>query len=165
MNFCITLNYSWFVSVFVCPNIFVFHFKTSNILHLKVWISVTLIIPLEKLFLFLLFKTRTFFKRNIHYKIEKNTILVLWFVWEHNPRYAEYTTLMAESEEELKSFLMKVKEESRKIGLKLNIEEMKIMASGSITSWEIDGETVETVSDFYFGGLQNHCRWWLQPWN
>ena len=66
---------------------------------------------------------------------------------------------MAESEEELKSFLMKVKEESRKIGLKLNIEETKIMASGSITSWEIDGETVETVSDFYFGGLQNHCRW------
>ena len=66
---------------------------------------------------------------------------------------------MAESEEELKSFLMKVKEESRKIGLQLNIEETKIMASGSITSWEIDGETVETVSDFYFGGLQNHCRW------
>ena len=69
------------------------------------------------------------------------------------------TTLMAESEEELKSLLMKVKEESEKIGLKLNIQKTKIMASGPITSWEIDGETVETVSDFYFGGLQNHCRW------
>ena len=79
-------------------------------------------------------------------------------------RYADDTTLMAESEEELKSFLMKVKEESEKVGLKLNIQKMKIIASGPITSWEIDGETVETVSD-YFGGLQNHCRWWLQPWN
>ena len=69
------------------------------------------------------------------------------------------TTLMAESEEELKSFLMKVKEESEKVGLKLNIQKMKIMASGPITSWEIDGETVETVSDFILGGLQNHCRW------
>ena len=65
---------------------------------------------------------------------------------------------MAESEEELKS-LLKVKVESEKIGLKLNIQKMKIMASGPITSWEIDGETVETVSDFYFSGLQNHCRW------
>ena len=64
-----------------------------------------------------------------------------------------------ESEEELKSFLMKVKEESEKVGLKLNIQKTKIMASGAITSWEIDGETVETVSDFIFGGLQNHCRW------
>ena len=67
---------------------------------------------------------------------------------------------MAESEEELKSLLMKVKVESEKVGLKLNIQKMKIMASGPITSWEIDGETVETVSDFiYFGGFQNHCRW------
>ena len=66
---------------------------------------------------------------------------------------------MAESEEELKSFLMKVKEESEKVGLNLNIQKMKIMASGAITSWEIDGETVETVSDFIFWGLQNHCRW------
>ena len=66
---------------------------------------------------------------------------------------------MAESEEELKSPLMKVKEESEKVGLKFNIQKMKIMASGPITSWEIDGETVETVSDFIFGGLQNHCRW------
>ena len=65
---------------------------------------------------------------------------------------------MAESEEELKSLLMKVKEESEKAGLKLNIQKMKIMASGSITSWEIDGETVEIVSDYFFG-LQNHCRW------
>ena len=73
-------------------------------------------------------------------------------------------TLMAESEEELKSLLMKVKEESEKVGLKLNIQKTKIMASGPITSWEIDGETVETVSD-YFLGLHNHCRWWLQPWN
>ena len=74
-------------------------------------------------------------------------------------------TLMAESEEELKSLLMKVKEESEKVGLKLNIQKTKIMASGLITSWEIDGETVETVSNFIFWGLQNHCRWWLQPWN
>ena len=76
----------------------------------------------------------------------------------NNPRYADDTTLMADSEEELKSLLMKVKEESEKIGLKLNIQKTKIMASGPITSWEIDGETVETVSDFTFG-LQNHCRW------
>ena len=73
-------------------------------------------------------------------------------------RYADDTSLMAESEE-LKSLLMKVKEESEKVGLKLNIQKMKIMASGPITSWQIDGETVETVSDFIFGGLQNHCRW------
>ena len=73
-------------------------------------------------------------------------------------RYADDTTLVAESEEELKSLLMKVKEESEKVGLKLNIQKTKIVASGPITSWEIDGETVETVSD-YFWGLQNHCRW------
>ena len=72
---------------------------------------------------------------------------------------------MAESEEELKSLLMKVKEESEKVGLKLNIQKTKIMASVSITSWEIDGETVKTVSDFIFLGYKNHCRWWLQPWN
>ena len=66
---------------------------------------------------------------------------------------------MAESEEELKSLLMKVKEESEKVGLKLNIQKTKIMASGPITSWQIDGETVETVKDFVLGGLQNHCRW------
>ena len=83
----------------------------------------------------------------------------------NNFRYADDITLMTESEEELKSLLMKVKEKSEKVGLKLNIQKMKIVASGSITSWEIDGETVETVSDFIFGGLQNHCRWWLQPWN
>ena len=77
----------------------------------------------------------------------------------NNLRYADDTTLLAEREEELKSLLMKVKEESENIGLKLNIQKMKIMASGPITSWEIDGETVETVSDFIFGGLQNHCRW------
>ena len=82
-----------------------------------------------------------------------------------NLRYADDTTLMAESEEELKSLLMKVKEESKNVGLKLNIQKKKIMASGPITSWEIDGETVQTVSDFIFWGLQNHCRWWLQPWN
>ena len=75
-----------------------------------------------------------------------------------NIRYADDTTLMAESEEELKSLLIKVKEESEKVGLKLNIQKTKIMASGPITSWEIDGETVETVLD-YFWGLQNHCRW------
>ena len=77
----------------------------------------------------------------------------------NNLRYADDTTLMAESEEELKSLLMKVKVESEKVGLKLNIQKTKIMASGPITSWEIDGETVETVSDFIFWGLQNHCRW------
>ena len=77
----------------------------------------------------------------------------------NNLRYADDNTLMAESEEELKSLLMKGKEESEKVGLKLNIQKTKIMASSSITSWEIDGETVETVSDFIFGGLQNHCRW------
>ena len=76
----------------------------------------------------------------------------------NNLRYADDTTLMAESEEELKSLLMKVKEDSEKVGLQLNIQKTKIMASGLITSWEIDGETVETVSDIIFG-LQNHCRW------
>ena len=74
----------------------------------------------------------------------------------NNLRYADDTTLMAESEEELKSLLMKVKVESEKVGLKLNIQKMKIIASGLITSWEIDGER---VSDFIFFGLQNHCRW------
>ena len=76
-----------------------------------------------------------------------------------NLRYANDTTLMAESEEELKSLLMNMKVESEKVGLKLNIQKTKAMASGPITSWEIDGETVETVADFIFGGLQNHCRW------
>ena len=71
---------------------------------------------------------------------------------------------MAESEEELKRLLMKVKEETEKVGLKLNIQKTKIMAPGPITSWQIDGETMEKVRN-YFGGLQNHCRWWLQPWN
>ena len=74
-------------------------------------------------------------------------------------RYADDTTLMAESEEELKSLFMKVKEESEKVGLNLRIQKTKIMASGLITSSEIDAETVETVADFIFGGLQNHCRW------
>ena len=82
----------------------------------------------------------------------------------NNLRYADDTTLMAESEEELKSLLMKVKEENEKVGLKLNIQETKIMASSPITSWQIDGETMQTVRD-YFLGLQNHCRWWLQLWN
>ena len=77
----------------------------------------------------------------------------------NNLRYADDTTLMAESKEELESLLMKVKEESEKVGLKLSIQKTKIMASGPITSSQIDGETVETVSDFIFGGLQNHCRW------
>ena len=82
----------------------------------------------------------------------------------NNLRYADDIILMAESKEELKSLLMKMKEESEKVGLKLNIQKTKIMASGPITSWQIDGETVETVTD-YFLGLQNHHRWWLQPWN
>ena len=89
-------------------------------------------------------------KHNLESKIYRRNI--------NNLRYADDTTLMEESEEELKSLLMKVKEESEKAGLKLSTQKMKIMASGPITSWEIDGETVETVSDF-FGGLQNHCRW------
>ena len=73
--------------------------------------------------------------------------------------HSDDTTLMAESEEELKSLLMKVKVESEKVGLKLNIQKTEIMASGPIASWQIDGKTVETVSDFNFGGLQNYCRW------
>ena len=77
----------------------------------------------------------------------------------NNLRYADNTTLMAESKEELMSLLMKVKEETEKAGLKLNIQKIKIMASGPITSWQIDGETVETVADFIFWGLENHCRW------
>ena len=77
----------------------------------------------------------------------------------NNLRYADDTTLKAENEEELKSLLMKVKEESGKVGLKLNIQKTKITASSSITSWQIDGEKMETVRDFIFGGLQNHCRW------
>ena len=77
----------------------------------------------------------------------------------NNLRYADDTTLMAESEDELKSLLMKMKEESEKIGLKLNIQKTKIMASGPFTSWQIDGETVETVADFILGGSKNHCKW------
>ena len=81
-------------------------------------------------------------------------------VWRNinNLRYADDTTLMAESEAELNSLLMKVKEQSEKVGLKLNIQKTKVMASGPITSWKIDGEIVETVSDFIFGRLQHHCR-------
>ena len=77
----------------------------------------------------------------------------------NNLRYADDTTLVAESEEELKSLLMKVKEEGEKVGLKLNIQKTKIMASGPITSWGIDGEILETVRDFILRGLQNHYRW------
>ena len=80
----------------------------------------------------------------------------------NNFKYADNTTLMAESEEELKCLLIKVKEEGEKVVLKLNIQKTKIMASGLISSWQIDGETVEIVAD-YFWGLQNHCRWRLQP--
>ena len=79
----------------------------------------------------------------------------------NNLRHADDTTLMAESEEKPKCLLMKVKEESENVGLKLNIQKTKIMALGPITSWEIDGETVETVSDFIFFGLPIQCRWWL----
>ena len=77
----------------------------------------------------------------------------------NNLRYSDDTTLMAESEEELKSLLMKVKEESEKVGLKLNMQKTKIMASSPITPWQIDGETVETVAALFWEGLQNHCRW------
>ena len=82
----------------------------------------------------------------------------------NNLRYEDDFTPMAESEE-LMSLLMKVKEESEKLSLKLNIQETKIMASCLITSWKIDRETMETFERLYFFGLQNHCRWWLQPWN
>ena len=82
-----------------------------------------------------------------------------------NLRYANDTTLMAESEEELKSLLLREKEESEKAGLKLNIQKMKIMASGPITSWQIGRESMETVADLIFLGSKNHCRWWIQPWN
>ena len=82
-----------------------------------------------------------------------------------NLRYASDTTLMAESEEELKSLLMKVKQESEKVGLKLNIQKTMIMASSPITSWQIDGKTIETVRGFIFLSSKNHCRWWLQTWN
>ena len=81
-----------------------------------------------------------------------------------NLRYADDTSLVADSEYELKSLLMKVNKENEKAGLKLNIRKTKIMASSSIASWQIDGEIMETVTD-YFGGLQNHCRWWLMLWN
>ena len=83
----------------------------------------------------------------------------------NNLRYADDTTLMAESEEELKSLLMKGKKENEKAGLKLNIQKTKIMTSGPITSWWIDGENNGNSKRLYFGGLQSHCSWWLQPWN
>ena len=82
----------------------------------------------------------------------------------NNLRYAHETSLMMESEEGLMSLLMEVKEESEKVDLKLNIQKTKIMSSGPITSWQMDGETMEAVRNFIWGwGLQNHCRWWLQP--
>ena len=90
-------------------------------------------------------------------KIAERNINNLW--------YADDTTLMAESEEELKSLWMKVKEESEHTGLKFNIWKTKIMASSPITSWQIDWETMENSDRLYFLGLQNHCRWWLKPWN
>jgi len=83
----------------------------------------------------------------------------------NNFRYADDTSLLTESKDELKSLLMKVKEESEKAGLKLNIQKTKIMASGPINSWQINGEIMENSDRFYFLGLQNHCRWWLQTWN
>ena len=83
----------------------------------------------------------------------------------NNLRYADDTTLQAKSEEEPNSLLMKVKEESEKVGLKLSIQKTEVMAPGPITSWQIDGVTMEKVRDLVFGGLQNHGRWWLQPWN
>ena len=83
----------------------------------------------------------------------------------HNLRYADVSSLMAESEEELKSLLMKVKEESEKAGLKLNIQKTKIMAFSMIISWQIDGETIETVKDLFWGAPKSLCRWWRQPWN
>ena len=91
-------------------------------------------------------------------------IKIAW--WNiNNLRYADDTTLMAESGEKLKSLLMKVKKESEKAGLKLSIQKMKIMVSSPITSWQIDAETMKTVTDFVLDILQNHCWQWLQPWN
>ena len=83
----------------------------------------------------------------------------------NNLRHEDDSTQTAKSEEELKSLLMRVKEENEKAGLKFNVQKTKIMVSDPITSWQIDGETVETVTNYVFLGLQNHCRWWLQPWN
>ena len=83
----------------------------------------------------------------------------------NNLRYADDTTLMAEGKKELKSLLMNVKEESKKAGLKLNIQKTKVMLSSPITSWQIVGEKNGNSDRLYFPGLQNHCRWWLQPWN
>ena len=83
----------------------------------------------------------------------------------NNLRYAGDTTLMAESEEELKSLLIRVKKESEKAGLKLNIQKTKILALSPITSWQREGENLEAMTDFFFLGLQNHFKWWLQPWN
>ena len=106
--------------------------------------------PAYLIYMFKIMRTAGLDKAQAGIKIARRNI--------NNLRYADDTTLMAESEEELKSLLMKVKEESKKVGLKLNIQNMKIKASCPITSWEIDGETVETVR-LDFGGLQNHCRW------
>ena len=83
----------------------------------------------------------------------------------NNLTYADDTTIMAECEEELKSLLMKVKDESEKTDLKLNIQETKVIASDPITPWQLEGEKVEAVTDFIFLGSKNHYRWWLQPWN
>ena len=93
-----------------------------------------------------------------------NTSLNIWKQLSNinNLKYADDITLIAETEEELNSFLMKVKEDREKVGLKLNIQKNIIMASGPIIWWQID---VETVADFILGGSKNHCRWWLQPWN
>ena len=96
--------------------------------------------------------------KNVGLEKAQAGIKIAWRT-SNNLRYADDTTLMAESEEELKILLMKVKEEREKVGLKLNIQKTNIMASGPITSWEIDGQTVQTVADFILGGLQNHCRW------
>ena len=82
----------------------------------------------------------------------------------NNLRYTDGISLLVDSDDELKSLFIKVKEGTEKVGLKLNIQKTKILASGPITSWQIDGEKMETVRDYFFG-LQNHCRWWLQPWN
>ena len=97
------------------------------------------------------------------YGVAQSRTRLKWLSSSSNLRYADDTTLMAEREEELKSLLMKVKEESENFGLKLNIQKTKVTASSPITSWQIDGETVENSERFYFSGLQNHCRWWLQP--
>ena len=132
----------------------------------RIWNS-SIGIPSPPLALFLVMLSKAHLTSHSRMSGSRWVITPSWLSWSSRSfLYKKRSSaLMAESEEELKSLLMKVKVEGEKVGLKLNIQKTKIMASAPITSWEIDGERVETVSDFILGELQNHCRWWLQPWN